>query len=66
MKKEISDKFKKIQDEIVKTERALNHKLEEMAENVERKMKKLLVLDEKTIGIYESWAVAAEKRFNSY
>lgn len=34
LKKEISDRFKKIQDEIAKTERALFHKLEEMAEGI--------------------------------
>jgi hypothetical protein len=66
MKKEINDKFKRIQDEIMKAERAIYHKLDEMAENVERKMKKLLVIDEKTIDIYESWALTAEKKFNSY
>jgi hypothetical protein len=66
LRKEISDKFKRIHDEINKAEKAVFHKLEELEESIERKMKKLLVIDEKTVNIYESWAFTAEKRFNSY
>ena len=66
LKKEIADKFKKIHDEINKAERAVYHKLEEMVEDIEKKMRKLMVIDEKTVGSYESWALEAEKRFNSY
>lgn len=29
-------------------------------------MKKLLVLDDKTVELYEAWALAAEKKFNCY
>ena len=35
-------------------------------EDIEKKMRKLMVIDEHTVSIYESWALEAEKRFNSY
>ena len=55
MKKDISEKYKKIADELSKAEKMACRKLDEVVKVVQKKMKRLLVMDDGIRNTFDTW-----------